>query len=322
MGSKFNVKNLGDSLLSDNAKEMVVNEFQITYVPIENIIPNENNEGFSMEEIEELKTSIKEIDLEQNLVVVAIGDDKYKLLTGHRRLEALNQLYAEGYDKYKNVPCKVKNLDKLDLPLSTEGKELYALATTNIENRKLTAGDKLKLKSMLDKVYDELQQQHYPGLGKRREFISERLGISQGSVQILQNIDKNISDDFRADVEAGNIPITVANEIASIPIKEQKKLAKKNLPIDELTLDTVKNFKEKSEGKNKEKSKSSEISEYSLPEYHVTHKTIRAIEDGIAEISECVNSEPVISPGDYDRLQKIQDVLINEINKIKKILSI
>ena len=190
-------KNLGSGLLSENSRQFAVNEFKVTYIPLEQLVSNPRNEGFTMDDIEELKTSIREVGLEQNLVVVPDGA-KFRILTGHRRYLALKALFDEGLEKFRTVPCIVKDLSKIDLPLSEDSKELYAIATTNLENRRCSDADKLKLMAMLSQVYDELKANGYDRLGKRRDFLADRLGISSAGVQILSYVDKNIAEPFRA----------------------------------------------------------------------------------------------------------------------------
>ncbi len=227
MGGKFDKvikKELGSGLLSENSRQFAVNEFKVTYIPLDKLRPNAQNEGFSMADIEELMTSIREVGLEQNLVVVHEGDH-YRILTGHRRYAALCRLRDEGLEKFNSVPCIVKDLSRIELPLSEKSKEVYAIATTNLENRRCTDNDKLKLMAMLSGVYDELRRNGYAQLGKRRDFLAERLGISSAGVQILSFVDKNLDESFRAAFQSDRLPLMVANEIAHLPPETQRAFA-------------------------------------------------------------------------------------------------
>ena len=76
MAKKFNMS-LGGALLSDVSKELADADYKISYIHIDDIVPNEKNSDFSMEDIEDLKLSIKDIGLEQNLVVMPF-EGKYK----------------------------------------------------------------------------------------------------------------------------------------------------------------------------------------------------------------------------------------------------
>lgn len=253
MSSKFKNLNLGGGLLSDTSKNLATNNFQITYIPIEDIVPNEKNEGFSLDEIQELKLSIAEVGLQQNLVVKVYGE-KYKILSGHRRFEALKQLVAEGNLKYQTVPCVVQDLSKITLPLDEDTKEIYALVTTNIENRKNTDADRFLQMQLLSYVYDKLKENGYAGIGKRREFLAERLGVSESTVKLMTQINNNINADFRNELLNNNVKFTVASEISKLDIKEQDQLYKNTTNVSDLSINEVKDFKQASDTKKEKKS--------------------------------------------------------------------
>ena len=236
-------KNLGSGLLSENSRQFAVNEFKVTYIPLEQLVSNPRNEGFTMDDIEELKTSIREVGLEQNLVVVPDGA-KFRILTGHRRYLALKALFDEGLEKFRTVPCIVKDLSKIDLPLSEDSKELYAIATTNLENRRCSDADKLKLMAMLSQVYDELKANGYDRLGKRRDFLADRLGISSAGVQILSYVDKNIAEPFRDAFTNESLPLMVLSEIAHLSPDDQAALHEELLrhPNPNLSVKDVRAF--------------------------------------------------------------------------------
>ena len=266
---------LGSGLLSESSKQFAVNEFKVTYIPLQDLVTNQHNEGFSMDDIEELKTSIREIGLEQNLVVVPDGG-KFRILTGHRRFVALKQLCEEGIEKFRTVPCIVKDLTKIDLPLSEQSKELYAIATTNLENRRYTDADKLKMMEMLSKVYDELRQNGYENLGKRRDFLADRLGISSAGVQILNYVDKNIDESFREAFLSERIPLMVANEIAHMP-KEAQQSYRMYLDANEITEIGVKDVRQFAEQWKKEQAAQMPISEKPNPEVFSKGSTRMAV---------------------------------------------
>ena len=217
---KADVLNLGAGLLSDKSLHIATNPFKIQFIPIEQLIENPQNEGFSEEDISDLKQSIREIGLQQNLVVTPDGNSFYRILTGHRRFLALRQLSKED-EKFKTVPCIVKDLADIDLPLSEELKEIYAVATTNAEIRKNTDADKLKLLGMLSRVYDELSANGIQS-GSRKEFLAEKLGISQTAAQNLTYIEKHLIPDYKEKFMEEELPTSVALELARKPKQEQQ----------------------------------------------------------------------------------------------------
>ena len=104
-------------------------KMKITSVPIEDIVRNEQNE-YSIEGIDSLAASIHDVGLRQPIEVKRLPDGTYQLIGGERRLTAMKKLLEEGDTRWQMVPCVVSNPPELDLPISDELKELYALTTT------------------------------------------------------------------------------------------------------------------------------------------------------------------------------------------------
>lgn len=309
-------KDLGSGLLSENSRQFAVNEFKVTYIPLDQLVVNQRNEGFTMDDIEELKTSIREVGLEQNLVVVPDGDH-FRILTGHRRFLALRELYAEGMGKFRTVPCIVKDLSKIDLPLSESSKELYAIATTNLENRRYTDADKLKLMEMLSQVYDELKANGYERLGKRRDFLAERLGISSAGVQILSYVNKNIDDSFRNAFLWEEIPLMVANEIAHLNRADQIALHEylEQHPNPNLSVKDVRDFAERRR-KEAEEASFPKADPTTAPDIASFTKLQAEFRNLLAEFDEF----PMVTSADALRLRRIQNEMTARIQTAEKIV--
>lgn len=304
---------LGEGLLSDLSKQLALNEFQITYIPIEDIVLNKKNEGFSMDEIDELKTSISEVGLEQNLVVLR-SENKYKLLSGHRRYIACCELVTEGVDKYKSLPCIIKDLDKIDLPLDDDTKELYTLITTNAELRKNTDADRLKMINDLYVVYDKLKENGYVKLGKRRNFIAERIGVSPTTVQTLTYVDAHLSDEYRQAFENSEISLTVADKIAHLNSAEQKMLKNEISNLNEMSVDAVDNFTN-----NKSKNVETKKSDAFISESFTVDKTdFVKIFERVNELK-CLNidSDIVLNKKEYDIFIAAKKGIEKHIKKIE-----
>ena len=72
------------------------------------LVPSEDN-FYSMREIGELKAAIEIAGkVLQNLVVVPLGDGKYKVIAGHRRRLASIELVNGGKPEYEFVPCVIE----------------------------------------------------------------------------------------------------------------------------------------------------------------------------------------------------------------------
>lgn len=324
--SKKNNVGLGLGLFNETSKELVAEQerkdnekFKIEYINIWNLLPNEKNKDFSMDEIEDLKASILDVGLQQNLVVTPYKEGQYKILTGHRRREALFQLIQEGHKELLNVPCIVRNFDDIDLPLSDDLKEIYAIATTNAEVRQLTDADKLKLMNMLSTVYDELKEQGYAKLGKRRDYIAEKLGVSSSTVKILSFVDNNLNEDIKEDFKNKKIPLTVANEIAHLDEKEQTKLIEKNEgDISNLTASDIKEHRKALEEKQTQQKKKSN-SKIDTGSYGISASDFEYIFNLSDKIDELPNGVTV-SGKEFDKLLLAKERILTQQHKIEKIL--
>ena len=115
--------------------EQATNTFRIEYLKCEDIHANDFN-FYSVDDVSQLKDSIEMQGLLQPLIVKCDGDDKYVLISGHRRFKAIQLLRAEGSKKYDTVPCRVVNMDERESEL--------ALINANATTRELTDYEKMR----------------------------------------------------------------------------------------------------------------------------------------------------------------------------------
>lgn len=201
---------LGEGLLSKTSLAATTGSFRIKHIPFEALKPNDEEHGFSLDGIEELAASIADIGLEQNLVVEDNEDGTYNILTGRRRYYAIKKLIKGGNTKYDVVPCVVKKLSDIDLPISDDLKRTYAIVTTNAEQRKPTAADTAEMIRKLDTVYDALEAAGHKPKGRRRDFIAKELGIGLGTVGKYDYVSNNASGEVKAALAGGSIGINEA----------------------------------------------------------------------------------------------------------------
>ena len=91
-----------------------VKEHTIERISYSKLVPSEDN-FYSMQEIEELKTAIELAGrVLNNLVVTPLEDGKYKILSGHRRHRAVGMLLDEGKTEYEFLPCSVEQIEDAD----------------------------------------------------------------------------------------------------------------------------------------------------------------------------------------------------------------
>ena len=198
-------------------------KMKITSVPIEDIVRNEQNE-YSIEGIDSLAASIHDVGLRQPIEVKRLPDGTYQLIGGERRLTAMKKLLEEGDTRWQMVPCVVSNPPELDLPISDELKELYALTTTNAEQRSKTDHDKMLDIKAMRRIYTALKDAGYPLAEYQRSFIAANLNMSESQVQRLEYLDGHLNDGFKQLMAAEKLPSTVATMISKLPEEDQAAL--------------------------------------------------------------------------------------------------
>lgn len=223
--AKFNLNNLSGGMLNASSKTQV-KKTEYPMIEIENIIPNAKNQ-YEINDIEELAFSIKNAGLQQNLVVRELEDGRYSLLTGHRRLEALKMIVnakEPGWEQFTKVPCMVQRLDDINLPLDDDDKELYAIITTNAEQRNKSAADLMLEVEALNSIYDKLKEKGIVYPGKRRDNIAQQLGVSPAQVHRVDFISKNATDEVKEHFQKGELDLASTTELAKLPTEVQEKI--------------------------------------------------------------------------------------------------
>lgn len=147
----------------------------------------------------------------------------YIIVSGHRRFIAYKRLHelAKGKDEntllYAFIPAKyVETRDDLQARLM--------LLEANTTARDVTDWEKAKAVEEYGRILDEMKVQGEELEGRRRDHIAAALGMSRTNVGRFENINKNLSGEYREDFKAGGIGVSVADKIASLPADKQKEL--------------------------------------------------------------------------------------------------
>lgn len=189
-----------DDLLSDVSLEKKGSSQEVTWIARSLILKNERN-GYVVGDIDSLAADIKHGGLAQPLEVYPCKNGKYKLLTGERRLTALDKLIENG-DWTTDIPCFVRELEEYKLNLSDASKEMYALIRTNRFNRNKTDADLLFETTELKKIVEEMRKNGEKELwfgeetesvelsGRTREIVGKALNISNGQIAKIETITK------------------------------------------------------------------------------------------------------------------------------------
>lgn len=241
--------NILDSL-NNNSKNVVEDKpsanFRTKDISIFNIYRNEKN-FYQIVDIEELANSILLVGLMSNLVVVYQPNDKgqeYKLISGERRLEALKSLYNKGHKEYEYVTCQIKKEQSEE----EEEIEIIIANSSRIKTNTEILQEEAKLKANLEKMKAEGKKLKGFDLdkGRLRDVIASILGVSKTKVAQIENINNNLHDNFRKELDEGNINFATANALAGMKSDEQQQIyEEKKENIKDLKLKDIKEIKNK-----------------------------------------------------------------------------
>jgi len=200
--------------MSNESKKDIEQGFEIRSIPIEKIIPSENNH-YSIERIEELAASIETQGLMHNLVVLEANErGEHELISGERRLHACRMLYEGGNQSFATIPCKVDPETDRD---AAELKLIFGNSTARIlsdaEKTRQVARSKELLKKMKDKGY--------PIKGRLRSALATLYGVSDAQIGRMESIDAHLTPEIKEEFQGGTLGVTAAYEISTLPEEEQ-----------------------------------------------------------------------------------------------------
>lgn len=205
------------SILNDQSKPLPLDEHQknleVLQISVKQILPNENN-FYKLTKIEELKESIELFGITHPLLVKRIDNNKYKVISGHRRLLASKLLYEEGKPEFEYVPCTVA--------VDIEGiKEQILLIHTNSTTRVLSDWEIIEQLSRLKKLFKELKKtNNIPG--KVRDLLADTLQVSPTTIGRMETVDKNLIPEFKEELKAKNISMNTAVELSKLDKSKQQ----------------------------------------------------------------------------------------------------
>ncbi len=159
-------------------RDKLIKSSKIKKVDIEDIVKNPNNE-FSINDLDELKESIRLYGLKNNITVYDEDENgEYMIQSGHRRFECVKALHDEGLISdeipvYVIPPEQDTIQSKLDLVLANA-------------QRNLSEDDKTNLVGSLLNIWSEMSDDMRPK-GKKRDWIAGFMGCSGRTAQVYIN---------------------------------------------------------------------------------------------------------------------------------------
>lgn len=244
LNSLLNTKSKGAAVQAEGPAQETENAFSVVMLDVEDLMPSKDN-FYSTENIDELAAAIELSGcIEQNLVVKPEAHGKYEVIAGHRRRLAALKLVEEGKEEYRKVPCRIKKE-------SDEIRDRLSLIFTNATARQLTDWEKVKqaeeLKEVLTEYKKALQEENKDKpkeererIGRIREIVAQMLNTSTTQVGRMEAISNNLSQEFKGELEKGNINISTAHELSRLDEEGQKKAYEQYEEKGELHIKDVK----------------------------------------------------------------------------------
>ena len=253
----------------------------VVAIPIKQITTNpyQPRSNFSDENIKELANSIKNLGIVQPITVRKIGDNKFQLIAGERRLRASKKIGL------KAIPSFIKN--------SNDEEMLEIALVENIQRKDL---DPIEIALSLKRLIDEVsltQEQLSKKLGKKRSTISNYIRL----LRLDPVIQTGIRDGF---LSMGHGRSIINIEDKNVQLKVYKEIIKKELSVRK-TETLVRKIKE-----NKTPKKDLKITTSFIQEEEYISKLIGS-------------KVQIISSGDNKGILKIHFNSKSEFLKLKKI---
>lgn len=197
---------------------------ELKMLPLEALEPSSRN-FYRMCEIDQLADSIAANGLEQNLVVKAETGGKYRIVTGHRRYQALLRLVSRGV-RIQTVPCIVR-------PAESDAQEMLRIIASN-QYRELTDYEKMVQVEQATTAVKTLRSVKVAELGgirldgPTREVVSRLTGMSGPAVSKYAGIAEKLIPELKARMEQGLLPFTVAYAACRYPAGWQRQVFKQH----------------------------------------------------------------------------------------------
>ncbi|WP_314904989.1 ParB N-terminal domain-containing protein [Selenomonas artemidis] len=170
----------------------------------------------------ELMDSIEEDGLLHPIVIRPANEEesRFFIISGVRRYQMYRRLHEQGKEEYGKIPCVIRNIKD---PLQVR----RLLIEANTSSRDLSDWEKAKAVEAYGAILEEMKAAGAEMPGRRRDHIAAALKMSKTTVGKYEHINKNLSDEYKEEMKAGNIGISVADKLAGLPEEKQKEMHKK-----------------------------------------------------------------------------------------------
>lgn len=199
----------------------------VVMLPIGSLVPNEDNrKSFGDRETRNIDLLAEELLISgrvlENLVVRKLPEqDRYLILSGHRRYYASQKNVQDGHAQFSELPCEITD--------ESDAMSYFNLLITNLATEPLTEYERMTSTMHLKEILPELLADDDLRGRRLRERIAETLHISQTKVAQYENISNNLTDQAMELFEQERMNVSVANDLAGLPDDVQEELVRDNV---------------------------------------------------------------------------------------------
>lgn len=218
---------------------------EIYFIEYTKIKPADKNR--ELRKISQLAEDIADAGLEQTLVVRRIDDPYYEveIIAGHRRFAAIKLLIENGDERYRLIPCRVKNYE--------DTKTRERLHLSNLMGDEYTATEKIEAIIELEEIYKERKANGENIPGRICELIAEKTGLQKSQIYKYHKIGKAGTEEVLELLDKGKLTVNQAYGVSKLDKEIQKEALEDQDNIDFSYIDDLMNSKGKPKKKKKKK---------------------------------------------------------------------
>lgn len=184
---------------------------QIEYIRLD-LIDSDANNFYQLSDIEGLADNIAFAGLQQPIRVRRNADnERYTIISGHRRRAAIELLAKDEPEKWQEVSCIVQQ------DAGSPALQQLQLIFANSSTRKLTSAEISEQAVQVEKLLYQLKEEEgYEFPGRMRDHVSEVVGVSKTKIARLKVIRENLSPSWFQRFQNNELKESTAYSLAQV----------------------------------------------------------------------------------------------------------
>lgn len=209
---------------------------QIEYICMD-LIEEDPNNFYKLSDIDNLASNIALCGLQQPIRVRAIdGSDKYRIVSGHRRRAAVEELRKDDPERWAEVACIIEQ-DEAS-PALQQLRLIYANANT----RTMTSAEVSEQAVQVEKLLYQLKEDGYEFPGRMRDHVAQAVGASKSKLARLKVIRDNLCYSWQQSWKDGKLSESTAYELAQLKPYHQELICSATNNAGTLYAETVREY--------------------------------------------------------------------------------